>query len=206
MRRRSIRVRYVFFGAISLFFVLDFFTQILIPLERFTLTVANSFVFSNFQAIENLGKPQNILLNPAAIRVVAKRSDEFQDMFLINTSAPVGAKVLSGDVLVGIVVEQSIDVSKVQAVTSPFFKINGVLSRSGIPLELTGQGASLLEARVPRGSDVQKGDVIYHDEGDALSLGVVSRIIDVVSDPFLVLMVSSSVNLTTIQHVELLVR
>lgn len=205
MRRRSIKVRYIFFGAFSLFFVIALFTKILVPFEQFTLRVANSIVFQNLQVLKSESLVSSTIPNSSSIHVIAKRSDEFQDVFLINKSVEVGTKVLSGDSLVGIVTVQSNNSSKVQSITSPFFKIQGVISRSGIPLELIGQGVSLLEARVPRGSDVQKGDIVYNDDGDALSLGTVSRIIDVVSDPFLILMVSSPVNLTTLQQVELLV-
>jgi hypothetical protein len=206
MRKRSVRVQYIFFGGIVLFFVLAFFTMALVPFEEFLLRMASSAIFGYGRIAGGAGTSSLAGADANLVHVITKRSDEFQDVFLVNKSVSVGTKVLSGDTLVGFVVLQGAHSSKVQSITSPFFKINGVISRVGIPIELQGKGAQLLGGCLPRGSDVQKGDVVFHSEGDALSIGIVAQIIDIASDPFLEIIVLSSVNLTTISDVQFLLQ
>ena len=49
-----------------------------------------------------------------------------------------------------------------------------------------------------------EGDTIVHDEGRKLIIGTVAEIIDILSDPFLTIIVQSPINITTLKNIEIL--
>jgi hypothetical protein len=185
------------------------FTQVFAPIERLIFNISSSVLLgldrAGVMSAQLTGFDTDTEKTSAyQARVIGKRSDVFQDIFIINRGAQVETKVVVGDTLVGFIIEQGDKTSKVRAISSPMYTTGGTLSRSGIPIELTGKGAGLLETRVPRSSDVVRGDMVYHDTGDALVLGRVVDIIDIPSDPFITLRVMHAINITTISRVELL--
>ena len=209
MRRRSLNLRFLVYGvAISCASVLVF-TQVFAPIEHLLFNLSSSILLGLDRAgimSAQLTGPDNIIEKTSSyqVRVIGKRSDVFQDIFIINRGVQTGTKVVLEDTLIGFVIEQGAKTSKVRAISSPMYTTGGIIFRSGIPVELTGKGANFLEARVPRSSDVAHGDMVYHDTGDALVLGRVVDIVDIPSDPFITLRIMHTINLTTISNVELL--
>lgn len=201
MRRRLAKFRYLVFGLFLAIAILAVFTQVLLPLESFMLDTAASFVLAVRRAPLGQDATQPSLSHDE-VRIIAKNSNEFQDVLLINKSLPEGTKIIVGEVLVGFISEQGIRASKARLITSPFFKVHGVFARSGIPATFEGKGASVLEARLPRGSDITVGDVVYHDEGELLVIGNVVQIIDEPSSVFLTIYVQHAVNSTNLNIVQ----
>ena len=136
-----------------------------------------------------------------SVRILARRSDEFQNTFLISKSLPTGTILTDGPYLVGFVNETASRASRASLVSAPFIEVQGYFEVSGIPAEFTGRGAGILEARIPRGNDVQVGELVFHDEGFRLVIGEVVHIRDVASDPFLTITILQQTNITTLTHV-----
>src|SRR3989344_5439359 len=80
----------------------------------------------------------------------------------------------------------------------------GTKAISGITSDFEGRGAGLLSTKIPRGITVAEGDTIVHDEGRKLIIGTVAEIIDILSDPFLTIIVQSPINITTLKNIEIL--
>lgn len=202
MRKRSIRVSYFFVGIFLLGASLIIFTRIIVPIEQLLIDMLGRVLLGVGYAIENVERrPHN--QPPGEVRVVGRHADQFSDVFLVDGRALSGSRVLRDHVLIGFVVETGERFSKVQALSSPVSKITGVFERTGIITELQGKGAGLLEARVPRGSDVAIGDQIIENTGDIFIIGSITKIIDVPSDPLLGIVVSQPVNLQTLMFVAL---
>jgi hypothetical protein len=204
MRRRSVKVSYLLSAIAILFAVMVFCTSFLGPVEGTLLDLAGRLLLGTravFPHNNTLSLPPS---SASGARVIAKRSDEFRDIFLIDKAFDVNQKIFSGDVLIGFVISSGNNTSKVRSITSPGFKVDGVSERAGIPLSLEGKGASILESKVPRGSDIREGDIITHNEGNAHIVGSIQKIIDVASDPFLRVIVLHPVNFSTLATVEAL--
>ncbi len=200
MRRRSVSTR-IFIIAVVLFFsTIILFTKILVPAERLVLDGLGGIILGvrSFQEIIS----GDMSVTEGKARVIARRADEFQNTFIISSAVSEGSSIISGDTMIGIVVTKGSITSKVEAITSPGFIIHGVLSRSGIPMELHGKGAMLLEARLPRGADIAKGDMVVEDQVARLGIGSVVDIVDIASDPFITIIVQSPVNLYTLSLVD----
>lgn len=201
MKRRSVKPVYLVSGGLLLFVTLVFFTRIIVPVERFSLDLLGATLF-RYQQLNGSAVVQNENLPQGSFRVIGKRADEFADAFLIYPKAPRGRRVLfEGNILLGSVVEEGDSASRIQLISSPAIKTPAVFGRSGIPVTFDGKGAGLLEARLPRGSDIEKGDVAYVDDGDIFIVGSVVRIIDIAGDPLITILVEQPVNLTTLSFV-----
>ncbi|MSR76012.1 MAG: hypothetical protein EXS68_00260 [Candidatus Ryanbacteria bacterium] len=200
MKRRSVSVRIIIIAVILFFSTIALFTKILVPAQRIVLDGLGGLLLGvrSFSDAVSGG----VTIPEGVVRIIARRADEFQNTFIISASVAEGAKVVSGDTLVGVVVARGSMASKVEAITAPGFILHGTIQRSGVPAELHGKGALLLEARLPRGTDVQKGDAIVEDQGTPLGIGVVVDIIDSPSDPFVTVIVQSPVNIYTLSYVE----
>ncbi|MDA1334662.1 MAG: hypothetical protein O2794_01440 [bacterium] len=199
MRRHSINTKYILLGVFLLFSALIVTTRVLAPLERFLLDGAASLLIGTDSLTSHLPEIQN----NDSIRVVAKRSDEFRDILILNRAIPVGTPIVEGDILIGFIIFEGNSSSRMQIVSSPSYGVDGVFERSGIPARLEGRGAGILETRVPRGSDIIRGDTIYYDEERQLSIGSVARVEDVASNPFITLIITHPINVTTLTHVGL---
>lgn len=202
MKRRSVKFSYLFSAILILFAVMVFYSKILAPFHGEMLDGIGRFLLGldALSGGELSGASREQV--PGAL-IIERRSDEFRDILILNKKSAEGSKATAGDVLVGRVISSGDQVSMVRLVTSPGFKIDGVSERSGIPVSLEGKGAGLLETRVPRGTDIQEGDIITHNAGDALVIGTVRKITDVASDPFLLVTVLHAVNNTTLKSVDL---
>lgn len=201
MRRRSVSIRIVIVAIVLFFATIALFTKILVPAERIVLDGLGGLLlgvhsFSN--AVSG-----NIETPEGEVRIIARRADEFQNTFIIRASVPEGSRAVSGGALIGVVIGKGSTVSKVEAISAPGFILHGVIGRSGVPIELHGKGAMLIEARLPRGTDVQVGDSVVEDQGTALAVGSVVDIADSASDPFVTVIVQSPVNLYTLSSVEI---
>ena len=201
MRRRSLNIRKLFGGLIIVFGIIVFFTTALLPLERFILDFASSFLWR----YNDLTRQQTSdFFPPDGIRVIGRRSDEFQTTFLVNKPLTEGTKIISGNILIGIVRSQSNTASKVESLSSPFLKTEGIFERSGVATKLEGKGAGLMEASVPRGVAVERGDAVWYDEGHILLLGRVAKVVDSQSNPFLTILIEHPINFSTLWIVEAL--
>ena len=202
MRKRSVSVRYLM-GAFALGVVgIAIFVGTLMPLEVILVDGLTHTLLGYLEII-----PSGARTAPEtnfAIRVVAKRSDEFQLVFMIDRPLPQGTKIVKDGTLVGIVSLEGNASSKVEAITSPFFRINGVFASSGIPAEFEGRGSTLLETKVPRGSQVTRGELVLEAEQQNLLLGAVVDIIDVTADTFMTVLVQNHINITTLKDVRAL--
>ncbi|KKU85949.1 MAG: hypothetical protein UY14_C0010G0008 [Parcubacteria group bacterium GW2011_GWA1_47_9] len=201
MRKQSVKVKYLLWGFFLFLTILAFFTRVLLPLETTFLDIINRLLLGYKQVTNNTAE-FNTTNNGG--RVIAKRSDEFQSVFTIDRGVPIGTKVLSGDVFVGVVIGGGSSSSKVQSIASPSSHTQGVFENSGIPSDFEGRGAGLLSTKIPRGITVAEGDTIVHDEGRKLIIGTVAEIIDILSDPFLTVIVQSPINITTLKNIEIL--
>jgi|GEM_PF-3580777 len=201
MKRRSVSVRIVIIAVVLFFSTIALFTKILVPAERIVLDGVGGALLGIRSFSDAVSNDTSFAKD--AIRVVARRADEFQNVFIISRSAAEGTKVLSGDTLVGVVTARGSIASKVEAITAPGFILHGIVARSGVPIELHGKGAMLSEARLPRGTDAQKGDVIIEDQGISLHVGTIVDIVDSASDPFITIIVQSPINLYTLSTVEI---
>jgi hypothetical protein len=201
MKKRSLSVPVVIGSILIIFAALALFTSILLPTQVFIVDVVSGLLLGYKDYGDNSASLPDEL---EAIRVIAKRSDEFQSIITISKSAESGSLVIKDEVLIGFVISSGSTSSKVESITSPFYRTNGVIAGSGIPAEYEGKGAGILEARLPRGSQVFAGDIVLHDEGRRLIMGTVIDIIDAVSDPFLTVRIQNPVNLTTLSEVEIL--
>ncbi len=200
MKRRSFNTRLLLFGSIVVVGVLAVFTTVLAPAERIILDFAGSILWW-YNDIAH----QDVFANitpPDTTRVLGRRSDEFHTTFLISGSHRDGSRVVSGNVLVGIVKNSADSASKVEAISSPFFKIQGIFERSGSVLELEGRGAGLLETKVPRGMVVERGENVWYDAGKLLLVGKVSKVVDSPSNPFLTIFVEHPINFSTLWLVD----
>ncbi|MEK7650225.1 MAG: rod shape-determining protein MreC [Patescibacteria group bacterium] len=201
MKRRSISIRIVVVAVILFFATIALFTKILVPAERIVLDGLGSVVLGVHSFSQIVTNDAGVA--EGTVRIIARRADEFQNTFIISASAPEGTKILSGDTLVGVVIAKGSMISKGEAISAPGFIVHGIISRSGVPAEFHGKGAMLLEARLPRGVDVQKGDLVMEDQGMPLGIGTVVEIIDSPSDPFITVIIQNPVNLYTLSVVEL---
>lgn len=206
MRRRSRNIRHLIGGTFLLIASVALFTKILVPLEYTLLNIAGSVLlgYNQIPIPAPADSSADATLKDYEARIIGKRADEFQETFLISKPSPKGTTVLVGDILIGITSSDSGTFSKVEMITSPSFTIDGVFDRSGIPATFQGKGASILEAQIPRGSDVVMGDVAYYDKGLKLRIGTVVKIQDTPSNPFITIWVRHPTNITTLQKVELL--
>lgn len=196
MKRRFVDKRALAVAIFVVLAVIVIFTTLLMPFERLLINISRNALLG-FHAIINTTDVS--VFDKDRLRVIAKHSDEFQDVFLLSRTVPVGSRIVfGGDVLVGIV-EAS---ARVRAITSPFFRIDGVFARSAIPTAFEGKGAGILEARLPRGSDVVVGDDVYVDDSRTLLVGRIARIVDIASDPFITVVVLSPVDITTLMFVD----
>jgi|SRR3989344_7201319 len=200
MRRRSFDLGKFLLGLLVVFGALAIFTKILIPFERFVLDGTSSFLWLYYDLVH---QPTDSLVSPEGVRIIGRRADEFQTIFLINGSFAEGTKIIHGNVLVGFVRARGDKASKVEAISSPLFKINAILERSGAVVELEGRGAGLLETKVPRGVVVEQGDPVWYDDGHVLLIGRVAKIVDSQSDPFLTIFVEHAINFGTTWFVEI---
>lgn len=200
MKRRSVKVRYIFFALFVLLLTLALTTRVLVPLDEFLLGQGARFLLGYYSLT---GEQKDATGARSEVHVVSKLSNEFSQTIIINTHASLGAEVVSGDALVGFVTSSTENASKVEFIASPGRKIDSVLVRSGIPLALQGRGASILTAQLPKGSDVHVGDEVYYDPGRSMRIGTVARIDEGESDPFIIVVVLTSVNPTTLQDVEI---
>lgn len=200
MKRRSLNIRRFAGGVVAVFGILAFFTTLLLPLEKIMLDRAGAFLLW-YMDIKPQYEDGHVPMNNG-LRIIGRRADEYQTVLLIARALPEGSKIVSGNVLVGIVKSSGNAVSKVEVIASPFFKIQGVLERSGVVAELEGRGAGLLETKVPRGVAVERGDAIWYDEGRLLLLAKVAKVVDIPSDPFITIFAEHPVNLSTLWAVE----
>ncbi|MEK7630897.1 MAG: rod shape-determining protein MreC [Patescibacteria group bacterium] len=201
MKRQSVSVRIVIIAVVLFLATIALFTKILVPAQRIVLDGLGSVVLGVHLFSDAVSGDSPIPQD--AVRIIARRADEFQNTFIISMSATEGAKIVSGDTLVGVVVAKGSMVSKGEAITAPGFIVHGIVSRSGVPAELHGKGAMLLETRLPRGTDVRVGDRVIEDQGVPLGIGTVVNIIDSASDPFITVVVQSPVNLYTLSFVQI---
>jgi hypothetical protein len=201
MKRRSVSVRIVVVAIVLFFATIALFTKILIPAERIVLDGLGSLLLG-VRSFSNAVSGDNTIPDGKA-RIIARRADEFQNTFVIHASVPEGARAIADGALVGVVISKGSSVSKVEAVTAPGFILHGVIGRSGVPVELHGKGAMLLETRLPRGTDVRVGDSIIEDQGMMLTVGTAVDIVDSASDPFITIIVQSPINLYTLSFVDI---
>ncbi len=201
MRRRSFNLRRFLGGVIVVVATIVIFTRVFMPLERFFIDRAST-ILSWYAGIAT-SMWASVSLPPDGTRIIGRRFDEYQNIFFVNQSLSEGTKIISGNVFVGIVRTQGANASKVEAISSPFFRSQGIFERSGLSFELEGKGAGLLETKVPRGVSIENGEAIWYDEGRLLLLGRVAKVIDVPSDPFLTVLVLQPVNITTLWSVEI---
>ncbi len=201
MKRRLVSPRIIVVAGVLFFATIALFTKILVPAERIVLDGLGSVILGVHSFSDVLSgsgaAPQD------AVRVIARRADEFQNTFVISTSATEGTKIVSGDTLVGIVIARGSMVSKAEAITAPGFIFHGIIERSGVPVELHGKGAMLLDARLPRGIDARVGDRVIEAQSMPLGIGTIVDIVDSASDPFITVVIQSPVNLYTLSFVEI---
>jgi len=198
MKRRSVDRRALFVSIFIAFAVIVIFTSLLVPFEKFLINVSRNALLG-FHIITNA--TGSSVFDKDRLRIIGKHSDEFQDVFLLSRVIPAGSRIVSGgDVLVGIVEDDG----RARAITSPFFRIDGVFVRSAIPAAFEGKGAGILEARLPRGSDVVVGDDVYVDDSRTLLVGRVVRIVDIASDPIMAIVILSPIDTTTLLFVDAL--
>ena len=201
MKRRSVSIRIVVVAIILFFATIALFTKILVPAQRIVLDGLGSIVLGVHSFSDIVTSDAGVADD--AVRIIARRADEFQNTFIISTSALEGTKILSGNTLVGVVIAKGGIVSKGEAISAPGFIVHGIINRSGVPAEFHGKGAMLLETRLPRGVDVQKGDLVTEDQGMPLVIGTIVDIIDSPSDPFITVIIQNPVNLYTLSTVEI---
>lgn len=199
MRKRYVRIRYIFFGIFLLALCLVVFTRVFVPVQRIIIDTVGDFIWA-YQEVRSMGVSQ--VNTPGSFPIISKRSDEFQNVILVSGDISPGSRAIVANALVGNVIESGNHIAKVQLIGSPGVGLDGVFIRSGIPARFEGRGAGILETKVPRGSDVVVGDAVYQDVGEVLLVGVVGQIIDVSSDPFLTVRIVSAINLTTLQAIE----
>jgi len=203
MRRRSVNSRHL---AGALLFILGsvaIFTGVLMPLEIFIVDALNTVLLGYTDVIAP-GSETSHQSNSETIRVIAKRSDEFQLVFTIDRPFSEGTKIIKDGTLIGVVSMQGNSSSKVESITSPFFRINGVFAETGIPAEFEGKGSTLLETKVPRGSQISKGEAVLESDQENLLVGHVVDIVDVPADPFFTIIVQNPINLTMLKEVNVL--
>ncbi len=197
MKRRSVNVRSLALGFFLLFAMAALFTRVLLPLESLILGKIGAYLLRS-EAIFEGRSPEP--LGPG-IHVVGKRANEFQEIFIIDVVAPIGSKVLDGNIFLGTVIASGNALSKVMPISAPSSSLEGVFGRSGIPAHFQGKGAGILEVELPRGTDVVAGETIYSLEN--LIIGTVVKVADVPSNPFLKVIVSHPTNFMTLKTITL---
>ncbi|MEK7643323.1 MAG: rod shape-determining protein MreC [Patescibacteria group bacterium] len=198
MRRRSVRARFFALGTGVLLLVLAFAFKLMLPVERFLIDTT-SRVLLGYDRL-TLGAEISQLA-PDSIFVVGRHAHEFSDIAFLNKSLPVSTVIVRDRILIGFVIESGNRSSKVEIITSPVSRVDGIFERSGISTVFQGFGAELLQAELPKGSDVQIGDTVYWAEDPSLVMGTVARIDDLNSEPFLRVLVKHAATVSTLLSV-----
>ena len=178
-----------------------FFTNVFVPARQILLETAGNIVWQYRKFQRDPLIINRRILAPSEVLILAKHADEFSSVILINKSLPKRTEIISENTLVGFVLESAGSISKVELITASSAKVGGVLGRSGIIAEFEGRGAGLLEAHLPKGSDVSEGDAVFYGENIGLVVGGVVRVDDNPANPFVDVFVQSPINITTLQVV-----
>ncbi|MFC1595038.1 rod shape-determining protein MreC [Patescibacteria group bacterium] len=137
--------------------------------------------------------------------VLTRRLDGFSNAILIdggiNQGIKEGMAVVGTGALVGYIKETSKNTSIVELTFSPFVEISGILSTSGIPVILEGEGSGFLHARLPKDIDIQIGEIIVKDASEFFIIGEVVDVDISSASPLKEIIVRSPIEILTLKRV-----
>ncbi|MBI4120691.1 MAG: rod shape-determining protein MreC [Parcubacteria group bacterium] len=130
------------------------------------------------------------------------------DTLLIDKGEEDGLKIGSlvsapGGVAIGTVTSVSRQTAKVVLFSSPGEKSVVEIGASTLRVDATGQGGGNFEAKLPRGIEVHKGDLVSLIRGKRIILGVVEAIQAKPADSFQILLFKLPVNIYELEWVEI---
>ncbi len=103
-------------------------------------------------------------LKYTSAEVIAAKSDSLHRALVIGIGSDLGARpgqaVLSGDFLVGLIIESNATTSVVRLISDPDFKAAVNVGNSNLPGLATGDLTGLKLSRIPLSEDLKEGDLV----------------------------------------------
>jgi cell shape-determining protein MreC len=174
---------------------------------QMVLTDRNLLLKENLELKEIMGR---LVTNDMVLAsVLAKPNASLYDTAIIdagnNLKIKVGDKVfVSGNILVGEIVEVSKNNSKVKFYSSFKEQVSVMVGLYNIEATAIGRGAGNFEIKLPRDIDIKVEDPIFIAGTESRILGNVAEIIFDPKDPFQLILVKSPVNLFELKWVQIL--
>lgn len=181
---------------------LDNFSFVLYLKSKKSLSTENQKLKEEINNLISLNADRNSLLEENAIlqeKIGRKDSEKYvfsnvlerpgfspYDFLVIDAGAlagvTVGNKVFYNNFVLGVVVEVTLNLSKVELFSSSGKLAQVLMGDKKMPVQATGQGGGAFEALLPKGIDVEIGDPVMLVEDVKKVFGFVGGIVDDESD------------------------
>ncbi|MBU4536874.1 rod shape-determining protein MreC [Patescibacteria group bacterium] len=120
-----------------------------------------------------------------------------------NNGINIGDRVFAGDIIIGEIEEVFNKSSKAKLYSFPKDKIEVVVGFNKILTIAEGKGDGVFEIRLPKGTNIEKGDVVTLSDESLNVLGIVEDIVINPEDPFETILFKSPVNVFELRWVQI---
>lgn len=128
------------------------------------------------------------------------------DTLLLSVGSSGGVSIgqeafAGGGVPIGVVSDVLANFSRITLFSAPGMAVDGWIGQDNIPIKINGAGAGVMNASVPRTSNIIVGDIVFAPGPGMLPIGTVTRVDSDPSSPSAHLRITPMVNLFTVSWV-----